>query len=222
MLGVSTAPPQFDREEREIEFSRALAFSDGVFAFAVTLLVTTIEVPDLHGSDIEQQLLHRIDDLLPQLGSYFLSFAVIGLMWMRHHRLFSRIRRLDTGTLWLNLLALSFVVLLPFTTGVIGRYGGDAPSAVGVYALNVGIAGLAFAALWWHCLRNGLLDENPTPRQVRLELWMRLTMPAVFFASIPLAYLSTTAAELSWFVIIAVQRVFRRLVADEDPPEATA
>jgi uncharacterized membrane protein len=210
---MSTAPSEFDRDEREIEFSRALAFSDGVFAFAVTLLVTTIDVPRLTGADIEGQLLHRIDDVLPQMGSYFLSFAVIGLMWMRHHSLFSRIRRMDRATLWLNMLALSFVVLMPFSTEVIGKYGDEAPSAVGLYALNIAAASFAFTALWLHCVRNHLLDERPTAAQIRLELSMRMLISVGFLLSIPIAYLSTSAAELSWFGVAIVQRLFRRRYA---------
>jgi uncharacterized membrane protein len=221
MLRVSIAPSEFDREEREIEFSRALAFSDGVFAFAITLLVTTIDVPHLSGPNVEHQFVHRLDDLAPQLFSYFLSFAVIGLMWLRHHRLFSRIRRMNPTTLVLNLVALAFVVLMPFTTNVIGEYG-DVPAAVGIYALNIALAGLAFTALWWHCVRGGLLAEHPTRAQIQAELRVRLGLSVIFLLSIPLAYLSTTAAELSWLSVAVFQRILRRDASEGriDPEDA--
>jgi TMEM175 potassium channel family protein len=213
MLRVATAPPQFDRNEREIEFSRALAFSDGVFAFAITLLVTTLDVPRLTGANLDHQLWDRLGDLAPQFVSFFLSFAIIGLMWIRHHGLFSRIRRLDQTTLWLNLLALAFVVLIPFSTEVLGKYNGTA-AGVGLYAVNMALAGFGFTLLWWHCVRSDLLDEEPTPEQIRLELLMRLGISFGFLVSIPIALVNTTIAEFSWFGVVLVQRYFgRRAVA---------
>jgi uncharacterized membrane protein len=122
---------------------------------------------------------------------------------------------MDQATLWLNLLALAFVVLLPFSTEVLGKYGGDAPAAVGVYAVNISLAGFAFTLLWWHCVRRDLLAERATPAQIRLELAMRLAISVGFLASIPIAFVSTTAAELSWFGVIIVQRVFGRRYAAE-------
>ncbi len=194
---MKPGPSQYDREEREIEFARALAFSDGVFAFAVTLLVTTIDVPDLSGPDLNRQLWHALGDLWPSVLSYFISFAVIGLMWMHHHRLFSRIRRLDGTTLWLNLLSLAFVVLMPFTTELLGRYN-DEPVGVGVYGLNIALATGAYTLLWWSAARRGMLGETLSPSELHAELLTRLWIVGGFLLSIPIAFLSTEAAQLSW------------------------
>jgi uncharacterized membrane protein len=206
--------PDFDREEREVEFSRALAFSDGVFAFAITLLVTTIEVPSLRSPQTEHDLLVALKDLAGPMGSYFLSFAIIGLFWLRHHRLFARVRRLDGRALVLNLLVLSFVVLMPFSTEIIGKYG-DLPAGTAVYALNLALASFAFTLLWSYCVRHDMLDEHPTPRQLRLELWMRLSVSLLFLVSLPIAFVSTSLAQLSWFGLIVVQRAIMRHYADE-------
>jgi uncharacterized membrane protein len=207
---VSSPPPQFDREEREVEFARALAFSDGVFAFAITLLVTTLDVPDLSGPDIGTQLWHQVDDIAPRLGTFFLSFAVIGMLWLRHHRLLSRVRQLDTKALVLNLVLLAFVVLMPFSTEMMGRYG-DTAIATTTYAVNIMLESLAFGALWWYCAQHEMLGETLTPEQLRLELLLRAVVPAVFVASIPIAFLvSPTIAAFTWLLSIPGQTLLER------------
>jgi uncharacterized membrane protein len=210
---VSTRPTQFDREEREVEFSRALAFSDGVFAFAVTLLVTGLDIPkDLHGPDLNHQLWEAIRGLGPNFLSYGISFAVIGLMWLHHHRLLSRFRALDATALWLNLLSLSFIVLMPFSTNVLGEYG-ETPVAVAVYALNIAAATSAYTLLWYYGLRRGMLGEALTPRGVRVELLSRGMIVGGFLLSIPIAYVDTTFAKWFWLISGFVQaRVQGRLV----------
>jgi uncharacterized membrane protein len=196
---VSTSPQGFDREEREIEFGRALAFSDGVFGVAITLLITTIDVPHVEGPDLQSKLVDALQALDDSILSYFISFAVIGLMWMHHHRLFSRIRRLDTAALWLNLLSLSFIVLMPFTTELMGDYG-DEPIAIALYALNIALAIVAYTLLWWYCAARDMLGEHLTGAQLRYELANRLFVAVGFLVSIPIAYASTRAAQWSWLV----------------------
>jgi uncharacterized membrane protein len=196
---VSRPPSQFDREEREVEFSRALAFSDGVFGVAITLLITTIDVPRVTGPDLGHKLTEALKGLDGSVVSYFISFAVIGLMWMHHHRLFSRIRRLDGAALWLNLLSLSFIVLMPFTTELMGDYG-DEPISVALYALNIALAVSAYTLLWWYCASRDMLGEHLTRSQIRYELVTRLFITVGFLVSIPIAYANPRLAQWSWLV----------------------
>jgi len=196
---VSTSSQGFDREEREIEFGRALAFSDGVFGVAITLLITTIDVPHVTGPDLESKLVDALRALDDSVLSYFISFAVIGLMWMHHHRLFSRIRRLDTAALWLNLLSLAFIVLMPFTTELMGDYG-DEPISIALYALNIALAVVSYTLLWWYCAARDMLGEHLTQAQIRYELVTRLFVAVGFLVSIPIAYASPRLAQWSWLV----------------------
>lgn len=199
-------PSRFDREEREVEFARALAFSDGVFAFAITLLVTTIDMPNLGDDPSDPELFDALVDRLPSFGTFFLSFAVIGLLWINHHRLLARVRGLTMAALWLNLLTLAFVVLLPFATELMGRYGDEAP-AVAFYALNLAICSSTYTLLWGYCVRNDLLVERLTHRQVREELLVRSWIAVGFLLSIPIAFfVSTGVAQASWFVVSISQR----------------
>ena len=163
-------------------FARTVAFSDGVFAIAITLLVLSIDVPTLHGGE---KLDHALSNLSDNFVSYFIGFAVIGLFWVGHHYFFDSLRGFDGRLLWLNLLYLSFIGLLPFSTALLGDFGND-PTALTAYAINVGLAGLADALMLTVALRAHLLEPDTQARGAQL-LARDLIAPAVFFASIPLA-----------------------------------
>jgi len=114
-----------------IEFARIVAFTDGVFAIAITLLVLSLEVP----SDLQASALHAfLIDSWPQLFAYFLSFAVIGRFWIGHHHVFSMLQDFDRRLIVLNLAYLSMIVLVPFPTELLGEYGGGSDAVV-LYAL---------------------------------------------------------------------------------------
>src|SRR3954462_24783 len=171
------------RSESRTGYDRTVAFSDGVFAIAITLLVLSLDVPTLHHGE---QLDHALSGLSGNFVSYFIGFAVIGLFWAGHHAFFSILRGFDGRLMWLNLLYLSFIGLMPFTTALLGDYSND-PTAVTAYAINVGLAGLADALMLVVAVRAKLLAPDMEARGG--EMIVRNLVPsAVFFASIPLAY----------------------------------
>ena len=98
------------------------AFSDSVFAFAITLLVLGFMLPAFRTPPSEDQLRHAILDLWPNLIAYALSFAVIGIMWHNHQALFRLVTYIDRRTVVLNLLLLAGTVFIPFATTVLGTY----------------------------------------------------------------------------------------------------
>ena len=101
--------------------SRFEAFSDGVFAFAVTLLVLGIVLPGAHMAS-DRELRDALVSLWPNVLAYALSFAVIGIMWQNHHALFRLIARVDRMTVFLNLLLLASTAFIPFATSTLGAY----------------------------------------------------------------------------------------------------
>jgi len=186
-------------------YERVIAFSDGVFAIAITLLVLSIEVPKLGRGE---SLNHALSNLSDNIVSYFIGFAVIGLFWVGHHYFFESLRRFDGRLLWFNLLYLSFIGLLPFTTALLGDYGDD-PTALIAYAINVGLAGLADTLMLVVAVRVKLLEPDMEARGG--EMIVRNLMPsAVFFVSIPLAYVDTDVAKYSWLLIAIVPRILTR------------
>jgi uncharacterized membrane protein len=179
--------------EEPLSVGRLVAFTDGVFAIAITLLVLNFDEPT--GKDSE--ILHHLTDQWPSLLAYFLSFAVIGRFWIVHHRVFTGVRRVDSGILTLNLIYLAFVVLIPFTTEVLGDYS-DTTEAVGLYAAAIG----GVALFSWLMIRHALARDHVHPeRRSTTEPFGgtgALVVPGVFLVSVPVGFVSPFAAEMMW------------------------
>ena len=176
-----------------IEFARIVAFTDGVFAIAITLLVLSLEVPaDVSAAELHEELL----DSRAQLFAYFLSFAVIGRFWLTHHRMFSVMFSFDSRLMVLNLVSLSLVVLIPFPTELLGEYGSDVDAVV-MYAFVVGAAALLNCVLLRHALGRGHVrpDGRPAARDL---LSGSLQVAIVFFVSIPVALVNPVIGQLIW------------------------
>ncbi|HZP32762.1 MAG TPA: TMEM175 family protein [Candidatus Acidoferrales bacterium] len=130
------------------ETSRVEAFSDGVFAIAITLLILEMKVPAAGTEALSQQLARQ----WPAYVSFLISFAFIGVMWINHHRLFTHIGRCDDLLLILNLVLLLGVVVVPFPTAVLATRLGheDQRAALILYNATYVFIALAFNLLWRH------------------------------------------------------------------------
>ncbi len=182
-------------ERRELE--RLNAFSDGVFAIAITLLVLNIEVPTVPGDELGSALADLGDDLL----AYAIGFAVIGLFWFGHHRLFSRLTHSNGRLVFVNMVLLGLIGLMPFTTGLLGNY--DEPVVVALYAANVGIATIVDGLTHLVAIKGGL--EAPGQEVARQTLLTTVIRASVFLLSIPVAYLaSPDIAQWLWLLLIVV------------------
>ena len=114
--------------------NRLEAFSDGVFAVAITLLILEINVPE------GEHLWHELKEEWPSFASFFVSFWVIGIIWVNHHGLLDHLKRADRGVLYLNLLVLMTVVFIPFSTALMADHlksGADEEVAAFVYTAGV-------------------------------------------------------------------------------------
>jgi uncharacterized membrane protein len=195
------------REENEVEFSRIVAFSDGVFAIAITLLVLNLSVPEhIHGDDLNSVLWEQRQDLF----AYVISFAVIGRFWIVHHRFFSSVVGFDARLLSLNLFYLGWIALFPFSAQVFGDHAGDS-AAIVVYAVN--LAGIALVGMLMavDARRAGL--AKIVPQEAREGQRRAMIVAVVFLASIPVALVDPHVAPLLWlalFVDPVSRRVARR------------
>jgi len=183
------------REGNEIEFSRIVAFSDGVFAIAITLLVLNLTIDKgLTGQQLKDALFDNWDNLV----AYGISFAVIGRFWIVHHRFFSEVKAFDGRLLGLNLLYLACVVLIPFSSQVLGDYGGETPSVV-VYSVN--LAAVVLVGLWMSvdARRRGLTTiDDETHRESRVRSGY---IAGIFLLSIPLGFVAPRAAPYLWLLL---------------------
>jgi uncharacterized membrane protein len=197
------------------EFSRTLALSDGVFAIAMTLLVVGIALPSISDEGSAGDMLDALNDLSPSVISFFISFAVIARYWVAHQEQFSMLATMDRGFVGLNLIYLAFIALLPFPTDLLGNYF-ENPISIVTYAINVGIISAMEVVLFRKAYREGLLSER-MPADVYRWGAMASLSPVLFFAlSIPVAFLSTTAAVIVWLLAVP----FGFLVIERRKPAA--
>jgi uncharacterized membrane protein len=188
------------RDRAAIEFARVVAFSDGVFAIAITLLVLTLEIP-AGLDDLGAALRDHGDDLF----AYALSFAVIGKFWLAHHRFYGAIERFDGTLMGLNLLYLAWIVLVPFSSDLLGNYGDEPVSAI-IYAFIMAACSATFLLQIIYAYRSGLIRPEARALERRYAGPANFVVTIVFIASIPVALLSATVAELMWLGIFLVGR----------------
>jgi uncharacterized membrane protein len=191
-----------------MDLSRIVAFTDGVMAVAITLLVLNIDVPDLP-SGRAGELADELFDLLPSLGAYALAFALIGRYWTIHHRLFENLQAFDGALMTLNLVFLALIVLVPFSTDLIDRYR-EEPIAAAVFGATLGCAALVHLAMVRHVLRKEFVREHEQLPSEPFGGAIALTLAVVFFASVPAAFVSTLLAEALWLSTIVLRYPLRR------------
>lgn len=203
---------RYRRSGRGLEFDRVAAFSDAVFSIAMTLLVVGIGVPDVSDGRLGEAL----RELRPDVVAFFISFVVIGYYWLGHHRLVSLLDEVDNGFMVLNLLYLATIAFLPFPTALVPEFQEDALAVV-LYAVTLGAASLMELALFWWCWRRRLFRTHVPGPVFRWALVASGVPVLVFAVSVPLAYVDSQVALLSWLLIFPVERVvdhFRPSSAD--------
>jgi uncharacterized membrane protein len=180
-----------------------------VFAIAMTLLVVGIAIPELADGSDEGELLDALNDLVPAIVSFFISFAVIGRYWVAHHRFFGLLRAMDYPLIALNLLYLCLIAFLPFPTGLLGEYF-ENPISVAVYAVAVAAVSGMEVVLFRHAHRAKLLERD-MPEDVYRYGARASTLPVAFFLlSVPIAFVSTALAVASWFLAVPAQMLIDR------------
>lgn len=184
--------------------SRIEAFSDGVFAIVITLLVLEIKVPSLAGPASDAALVAALIDELPVIASCAISFFIIAIFWVSHHQFWHSLRQADWPLLWLNNLVLLFIVFIPIPTWMIGTYPTLRTPAV-IFGAVMASAGLAFLAMRAYAGgRTGLTDMTAaeTRRSLRRSaigpvlnlsgavaaLWAPPLWSFAFYVAVPIIY----------------------------------
>jgi uncharacterized membrane protein len=188
---------------------RVEAFSDGVFAIAITLLILDIRLPDtrdaatLSDAGLRDELL----GLWPSYLAYLVSFLLIGMIWINHHRMFHHIVRVDGRMLGLNVLLLADVAFLPFPTSVLAeslRSGSAEHTAAVFYGLVLVLGGVFFNAVWWYAAAgHRLLGKQITPREARVML-NRWTMGPVLYLVAAAIGLVSAVGSLACYVFLLI------------------
>jgi uncharacterized membrane protein len=176
-----------------MQTSRLEAFSDGVFAIAITLLVLEIPVPEAG----EEGLWHALLDQWPSLVSYAVSFSIIGIIWVNHHAVLDHVLRADRGLLFLNLLLLLWVAFIPFPTALLAdNLQGDSQHvAAAVYSGTMALMGVSFGTLWLYVSRRRrLMGVDLTNEQIALMTRKFVAGAPIYALAVAVAFVSAPAA----------------------------
>jgi TMEM175 potassium channel family protein len=142
----------------ELRLNRVEAFSDGVFAIVVTLLVLELKVPILRDHTSAGELGHQLVDLIPKFLSWLISFIIVCKFWLNHHHLLTFARHATYGMIWLNSIFLMGQSFIPFPTALMGEYPMNA-LAVGLFGIVMAVNTLLFIALQSYIMRNVVKPE---------------------------------------------------------------
>ena len=173
---------------------RLEALTDAVFAIVMTLLVLELSVPVIAEGSAHAELWPRLTDMWPKFLSYGVTFLMLGFMWIFHHRQFSHIKRMDNVFAWINIIALMFVALLPFSTSLLGEYIYEQVPVL-IYGGNFIACTLARYISWLYATGNyRLVDRGIDPQEVRVgKVWLPMG-GVIFLVGMGVSFLSTIAS----------------------------
>ena len=202
--------------------TRVEAFSDGVFAIAITLLVLTVSQPRTYWN-----LAHELATQWPSLAAYIVSFAVIGIMWINHHSVFTHLEHVDRGLLYLNLLLLMTIAFLPYPTGVLGQalaMGQGTRTAAVVYGVVMTVNAYAWGGLWLYASRHRRLLRADFPEAERATATVLFNVGVLLYTvSVGVAFLNAyafLAVQGALAVYYALDPISRREAEGKDPDAA--
>ncbi|WP_225724590.1 MULTISPECIES: TMEM175 family protein [unclassified Nocardia] len=189
--------------------TRVEAFSDGVMAIAITLLILDIRVPEHQPG----QLLEALAHIWPSYVAYLAAFLTVGIVWMNHHTYFGRLRRLDHVIRWWNLMLLLGVSVLPFPTGILAEnvvHGAHRDAQVA--AALFGLAGVLMTVPWWPLHRRlvhhpELFEPGFDAEFARRESFRAWPGIAIYAVCIVIGFIMPIAA-LALYLIIAIFYAF--------------
>lgn len=180
----------------KIGTTRLEAFSDGVIAIVITIMVLELKLPDLNKDAGTLETLHHLEHLLPYFISYAVSFTMIGIFWTNHHHMFHLLDKTDEHLVWQNFIFLFFVSLIPFSTGIVGA-NPFLPLSSAIYGLVMLSTTLSFLVMRMYSLNNKLLHKD---QDKQLEYNVKkvskkgrtkaIIGACIYLASIPLAYVN--------------------------------
>ena len=191
-------------ESRDVE--RLTAFTDGVIAIAITLLVLDIHLPRPAGGLDDAALLADLLAIWPNYFGYALSFLVIGNFWVGHTRRLRALKSVDAALLWLNILFLLAIGFMPFVTSVLSE--NDGRVATILYAATMIVASLLLTLIWRHAVSRQHV-VLPSPER-RVEALRSATVPGVFALSIVVAWYAPAYARQTWLLLIPLMILNRR------------
>jgi uncharacterized membrane protein len=204
------APLLVDRKnswtEEGTDVERLVFFSDAVFVIAITLLALEIRLPGVHdptARDLRRALLN----LLPQFYGFAISFWIVGVYWLAHHRIFRYIKAYGRRLMVIDLFFLMWIVLMPFSASLLGEYASYQLPEV-VYFSHMIVTSLSMALLWWYATSDRtLVDPGIAPDLITYNYVRISSLPVVFVLAIVISFFSTSAAGYAVLLLFLIRPV---------------
>jgi uncharacterized membrane protein len=183
---------------------RLVYFSDAVFAIAITLHALEIRLPEMQ-DPTPRELAGALVGLLPRFYGFAISFWIIAVYWLAHHRIFRYIRADDRRLQVINLLFLMWIVLMPFSASLLGWYGSYQLAEI-LYFSHMILTSLSMALLWRYATGGRkLVDPDLDRIVVRYNFARILSLPVVFLFAIGISFFSTAAAGYSVLLLFFIR-----------------
>ena len=178
--------------KRQIRLEHVISFADAIFAFSITFMAISIQIPNLAQNLTQAQVINRLLESLPEFEIYVISFFVIGIYWIAYHQIFNH-----TSITWLTLVFLFFITLIPLATNLQVGYSSYQIVFV-LYALVLTMAGLLLTITWLYATKNKLIDEILTSIEIHNILLESIVPPTVFLLSILISIIDLQIAYYFW------------------------
>ena len=199
--------------------SRIEAFSDGVFAIIITLLVLEIHVPQIQGNDVSASLGHSLILMAPKFLTYVLSFMLVCIWWVAHHYLFHVLKKSDRGLLWLNNLFLLWLAFIPFPTALMGDFPGERIAVMG-YGIVTTLAGVSFTFMRYYAFYLAkLVDDRIDARLLRSAMLKSALNPVLHAIAVLLAFVDTRLS-IGLYIILPLMFFIPSKLERELPAES--
>ena len=194
---------------RQIRLEHVISFADAIFAFSITFMAISIQIPNLAQNLTQTQVINRLVELVPEFEIYVISFFVIGIYWIAYHQIFNHMVGSHYIITWLTLIFLFFITLIPFATNLQIGYGSYQIVFI-LYALVLTIAGSLLTITWLYATKNKLIHENLTPIEIHNISLETILPPTVFLLSILVSIINLQIAYYFWMVIIPAKIILRK------------
>jgi uncharacterized membrane protein len=195
--------------QSKIRLEHVVSFSDAIFAFSITFMAVTIQIPNLPENLTQTQVIQNlIGELGPRFAIYVISFFVIAAYWISYHQIFNHIAGSHVVIVWLNLLFLFFITIIPFAVDLQIDYGLYQVIFI-LYALVLTAAGALLTLIWLHAMKGRLLDKTLNQTDIQSILLESIVLPSVFVISIFVSIVDLEIAYYFWMVIIPAKVVLR-------------
>jgi uncharacterized membrane protein len=186
------------------QLDRISFFTDGVFAIAITLLVIEFKVPVVE-YPTDATLWARLSHMGLLLLGFLISFCIVGYYWSVHHRIFGYVEKYTSRLIWLNLMFLFSVVLLPFTSGLLGEYASETELHLpyGIYVANICFTAIMNAILWFYVSnpKHDILTHKISRERILLGFYYTLVVPILFLISFIVSIYEPTIGRLIPIII---------------------